>query len=82
MSQPQDADARRMVKPVICYPVHTLPEPDMELYSSARATLTKVAEYIAPARDAVTFNVKAGQFFSYSLSGRQSGWGSEPLECQ
>lgn len=74
MSQPQDADARRMVKPVICYPVHTLPEPDMELYSSARATLTKVAEYIAPARDAVTFNVKAGQFFRIrSVEGSQVG---------
>ena len=30
---PADADARRTVRPVICYPTDTLPQPDMALYT-------------------------------------------------
>ena len=29
MTEPADADARRAVKPVICYPNDTLPVPDL-----------------------------------------------------
>ena len=36
---PADAKARKDVKPVICYPVDTLPMPDMSLYSAARNTM-------------------------------------------
>lgn len=31
MSEPDDALARRAVKPVICYPLDTLPKPDLPL---------------------------------------------------
>ena len=42
MNEPKDAAARRAVKPVICYPVDTLPVPDMAAYHAARDTMTKV----------------------------------------
>jgi uncharacterized protein YcgI (DUF1989 family) len=74
MTKPIDADARRAIKPVICYPVDTLPAPDMALYTAARETLVKVDEVIAPARDAATFHVPAGHFFRIiSVEGSQVG---------
>ena len=33
---PVDADARRAIKPVICYPIDTLPLPNMTIYAAAR----------------------------------------------
>ena len=57
---PADADTRRVVKPVICYPVDTLPLPNMTLYSSARDEMKLTTEVIVPPRDARTFRVPAG----------------------
>jgi len=75
MSQaPDDADARRAVKPVICYPTETLPVPDMALYAAARAGAEKVAEILVPAREAASFRVGAGQFFRITcVDGPQVG---------
>ena len=74
MSRPEDADARRAVKPVICYPVDTLPKPDMALYQSARAGLQKTSELRVPPREAATFHVPAGNFFRItSVEGPQVG---------
>lgn len=74
MSAPSDAEARRAVAPVICYPVETLPAPDMTLLDAARATLTKTGEVMVPPRDAATFHVPAGHFFSItSVEGGQVG---------
>ena len=74
MTQPSDSAARRAIKPVICYPVDTLPAPDMDLYTRARDTLTKVHEVIAPAREAATFHVPKGHFFRItSVEGSQVG---------
>jgi len=71
---PADADARRAIKPVICYPNDTLPKPDLELYRVARKTARKVDEVLVPARDARTFVAKAGQFFRISsVDGPQVG---------
>ncbi|MGJ8628602.1 MAG: urea carboxylase-associated family protein [Sulfitobacter sp.] len=73
-NSPSDADARRAVQPVICYPVETLPTPEMALYHSARATLTKIDEVIAAPRDAAVFDVPAGHFFCIrSVEGSQVG---------
>ena len=33
---PADAEDRRAVAPVICYPTDTLPRPDLALYAQAR----------------------------------------------
>ncbi len=71
---PEDAEARRAVAPVICYPNETLPKPDLGLYQRARAGASKVAEVIVPARDAACFEVAAGQFFRItSIEGPQVG---------
>lgn len=71
---PADADARRAIAPVICYPNDTLPVPDMALYAAARATTRKTGEVLVPARDARCFEVPAGQFFRItSVDGPQVG---------
>jgi uncharacterized protein YcgI (DUF1989 family) len=74
MNIPSDAEARRAVPPLICYPVETLPAPDMAMLDAARATLTKTDEVIVPARDAAVFHVPAGHFFRItSVEGSQVG---------
>ena len=65
---PPDADARREVAPVICYPVETLPLPDMALYDAARASLAKTAEVIVPPREAGIFTVPAAISFGSPVS--------------
>ncbi|MGJ8616006.1 MAG: urea carboxylase-associated family protein [Sulfitobacter sp.] len=71
---PMDAVARRAIKPVICYPVESLPQPDMALYQAARKTLTKTHEVIAAPREAATVHVPAGHFFRItSVEGPQVG---------
>jgi hypothetical protein len=74
MTEPQDAAARRAIKPVICYPVDTLPAPDMTLLENARANLKKIDEVLVPPRDAACFIVPAGHFFRIkSVEGSQVG---------
>ena len=81
---PEDAAARRAIKPVICYPNETLPVPPMALYQTARATARKVGEVLVPAREARCFTVPAGQFFRISsVDGPQVGdlnlWNAQDL---
>ncbi|WP_299781256.1 DUF1989 domain-containing protein [uncultured Roseobacter sp.] len=74
MTTPADAETRRAVKPVICYPVEALPAPDMALYDQARQKLTKIDEVLVPAREACCFTVPAGHFFRItSVEGPQVG---------
>jgi len=71
---PVDADSRRAVQPVICYPVDTLPMPNMALYSAAREAMKITSEVIVPPREAGTFRVSAGNFFRIiSVDGPQVG---------
>jgi len=81
---PEDAEARRAVEPVICYPNDALPRPDLALYARARAGAVKVGEVIAPPREAACFEVAAGQFFRIScIEGPQVGdlnlWNAQDL---
>jgi len=74
MTQPADADARRAVKPVICYPNETLPLPDLALYRRAFGTARKTSEVLVPPREAACFHVPAGHFFRISsVDGPQVG---------
>ncbi|WP_298970501.1 DUF1989 domain-containing protein [uncultured Roseobacter sp.] len=74
MTEPADAEARRAVKPVICYPVDTLPAPDMALYHRARRAVQKLDEVRVPPRKARCFQVPAGHFFRItSVEGPQVG---------
>ncbi|MBB97546.1 MAG: hypothetical protein CML68_23475 [Rhodobacteraceae bacterium] len=71
---PEDAEQRRAVAPVVCYPTQTLPRPDLNGYRAARDTGRKISETLVPARDAACFTVKAGHFFRItSVDGPQVG---------
>ncbi|WP_153770157.1 DUF1989 domain-containing protein [Labrenzia sp. CE80] len=74
MNQPQDAATRRAVKPVICYPPETLPEPDLGLYAAARETAEKIDEVLVAPREAASIKVPAGHFLKMSsVEGPQVG---------
>ncbi len=71
---PADAETRRAVAPVICYPNDTLPKVDLALYRGAREGARKVDEVLVPPREAMAFRVAAGQFFRVSsVEGPQVG---------
>jgi uncharacterized protein len=71
---PADADARRSIAPVICYPVESLAPPDIPAYRAARDGWMHTATVIVPPRDARTFSVPAGHFFRIvSQDGPQVG---------
>ena len=71
---PEDAAARRAIKPVICYPNDTLPIPDLALYRRVRKDAIKTDEVLVPPRDARCFEVPAGHFFRItSVEGPQVG---------
>ncbi|MGY6632296.1 MAG: urea carboxylase-associated family protein [Alkalilacustris sp.] len=63
MQGPPDAEARRAVAPVICYPDDTLPRPDLALYRAAHAAARPVEAWLVPPRDGRAFRVAAGQVF-------------------
>lgn len=72
--RPRDADARKAVRPVICYPPETLPAPDMAALKTLRAQATKSAQITVPPRDAACIDVPAGCFFRIvSTEGAQVG---------
>jgi uncharacterized protein len=73
-SAPPDADARRAVPPVICYPVETLPQPDLAACRAARAGWSLLSSITIAPRTAETFDVPAGCFFRIiSIEGPQVG---------
>ena len=84
MPTPADADLRRAIQPVICYPNDTLPQPDLEAYRAARANAEKVAEVTVPPREGRAFRAPAGHFFRItSVQGPQVGdlnlWNADDL---
>lgn len=60
---PADAEARRAVRPVICYPTDTLPRPDLAAYRALRDGLVVTERITVPAREAACWTVPAGHFF-------------------
>ncbi|HEU6442646.1 MAG TPA: DUF1989 domain-containing protein [Microvirga sp.] len=85
VTQPEDAEERRRIPPVICYPVDTLPRPDLAAYQAAREGWEKVDEVVVPPREARCFSVPAGSFFRIvSIEGPQVGdlnlWAAENLD--
>ncbi len=72
--RPDDADARKAVKPVICYPPETLPAPDLAALTALRKSATKSAAISVLPRDAACIDVPAGCFFRIvSVQGAQVG---------
>ncbi|NEY88815.1 urea carboxylase-associated family protein [Tabrizicola oligotrophica] len=71
---PADAAGRKGLAPVICYPVETLPRPDLAAYRAARAGWQKTGETLVPPREGRCFTVPAGHFFRIrSIEGPQVG---------
>ena len=71
---PKDAQTRRDIAPVICYPVETLPAPDLGMYQAARNGAAKISEVRVSPREAACFRVSAGQYFRISsVEGPQVG---------
>ena len=71
---PDDAELRKSVKPVICYPADSLKSPNMNDYLIARKNLKKIDQIIIPPRDAKCFRVPKSHFFRiYCQNGPQVG---------
>jgi uncharacterized protein YcgI (DUF1989 family) len=71
---PADAALRRAARPVICYPVETLPRPDLAAYRALRGDLELTDTTVIPPRDAATWTVPAGHIFRIRCSeGAQVG---------
>ena len=71
---PEDAELRKSVKPVICYPADSLKSPNMNDYLIARKNLKKIDQIIIPPRDAKCFRVPKSHFFRiYCQNGPQVG---------
>ncbi len=60
---PQDAEARKAIKPIVCYPIDSLPAYDETLFVDARNSMELVDKIIVAPRDAETFSIPAGHFF-------------------
>ena len=72
--EPNDAETRRSIKPVISYPIDNLPAYDAGFYKSACENMNLTESIIIPPRDARTFEVPAGYFFRIvSREGPQVG---------
>ncbi|SIS83399.1 hypothetical protein SAMN05421759_104160 [Roseivivax lentus] len=81
---PPDAERRRAIAPVICYPTETLPPVDLPLYADALGTAEVIDTVIVPPRDAACFSAPAGHFFRIvSSEGPQVGdlnlWNAQDL---
>lgn len=59
---PADAAARKAIAPLVCYPVETLPRPDLARYRAVRDEVTLVERLVIPPREAGTWTVPAGHF--------------------
>jgi uncharacterized protein len=71
---PSDADQRRDVPVVICYPIDQLPPRPMDIYQAARRDMVKTDEVLVPPREAACFEAPAGHFFRIqSVEGPQVG---------
>jgi uncharacterized protein YcgI (DUF1989 family) len=82
--EPADAASRRSAKPVVVYPPHTLPQPDLSLVAPARPSFTRIGEIVVPPREARTFHVPRAHIFRIvSIEGPQVGdlnlWSADDL---
>ncbi len=70
-----DRKVHQQIPPTICYPVETLPAPDLKLLKQFRAeNVEKYEELLIPPRDARCFSVPKGGFFRItSIEGPQVG---------
>ncbi len=60
---PDDADARRAVAPVVCYPADSVARPDRAVLARLRTGLTLTDRITVPPREARAFRVPRGHVF-------------------
>jgi uncharacterized protein YcgI (DUF1989 family) len=73
-AEPVDADARRAVRPVVCYPPETLPPVDLPAFRAALDGAERIDMVMVPPREARCFMAPAGHFFRItSVGGPQVG---------
>lgn len=60
---PLDAAERKAKAPVVCYPIDSLPAPDLQGLEKRRTSAEKTGEVLVPPRDARCIAVPAGGFF-------------------
>lgn len=82
--RPEDADERRGIAPVICYPTDVLKPARLDQLTARRQTATKVASVQIAPRDAQCIRVPAGSFFRVTCpEGPQVGdmniWNADDL---
>ena len=74
MTTPSDAKKRKEIRPVICYPNNTLPDPDLSGLNTRRKSSSLIKRIIIPPRQGICLPVKSGQFFRIiSSEGPQVG---------
>ena len=74
MTTPSDAKKRKEIRPVICYPNNTLPDPDLSGLNTRRKGSSLIKRIIIPPRQGICLPVKSGQFFRIiSSEGPQVG---------
>ena len=78
---PLDAEKRKAIPHVICYPVDQLQVAPMELYFRVRKNFKLVESLQVPPREAQTFEIPAGHFFQI-VCGWAPGGRSQPLACR
>ena len=78
---PLDAEKRKAIPPVICYPVDQLRVVPLELYFRVRKNFKLVESLQVPPREAQTFEIPAGHFFQI-VCGWAPGGRSQPLACR
>ncbi len=60
---PADAEMRKAIEPVICYPTDSLPAYDPSIFAAARTNMKLVDQVTVQPRDADTIVVPQGHFF-------------------
>lgn len=71
---PSDAQKRKSIEPVICYPPEALPAPDLNHFKGLRANAVKTDHVLVAPRDAACIKVPKGAFFRIvSIEGAQVG---------
>lgn len=73
-SAPLDAQNRKAIVPVVCYPPDALPVPDLDWFGSLRREMEFLEEVIAHPREAACIRVPAGHILRVlSVDGSQVG---------
>ena len=62
-SPPSDAQKRKSEKPVVCYPINSLPDNNLEALKAVKKKSRKVSELVVNQRQAGCIEIPKGCFF-------------------